>query len=144
MLYYSVLSSVQTKLATRQLVSVWVLIYYAITFVSTINLTCTSFWFWSNALLWMMMLLLLQSITDNRGVLSSSHLHQLLVTSIYRCATAARYVDNVVTWWEKLAIATEQLYVESLNVGLRGILRDYCNNNNNKNNNKNNIFVTII
>jgi len=58
-------------------------------------LTCTLSW--SSALLWMMMLLLLRSITDNRGVLFSSHLHQLLVTSIHRCATAARYVDNAVT-----------------------------------------------
>ena len=44
----------------------------------------------------MLLLLLLRSITDECDVLSSTHLHQLLVLSIHRCASTARYVDDVV------------------------------------------------
>jgi len=51
---------------------------------------------WDGALFWML-LLLLRNITDECGVLSSTHLHQLLMVATHRCVSAARYVDDVVT-----------------------------------------------
>ena len=61
----------------------------------------------SSSFLWMLMLLLpLRRNTSDRSVLSSCHLHHYLVTSIDRCSPAARYEDDVVTWRQKLTIAT--------------------------------------
>ena len=68
--------------------------------------TCSMFT-WNSVFLWMLMLLLpLRCNASDRSVLSSCHLHHLLVTSIDRCTPAARYEDDVVTWRQKLTVAT--------------------------------------
>jgi len=58
-------------------------------------------------LLLLLLLLLAERATDDHGVLSSRHLHQLIMSSTLRCASAARYVDDVVTWWQKLMKQTQ-------------------------------------
>jgi len=66
------------------------------------SLTCTGHRRESLGLLPLLLLLLAQRITNDCGVLSAGHLHQLTVTAEFRCPAAARRVDDVIALRQKL------------------------------------------